>query len=353
MHRGRWTVLAIVLVLVVGGGVALRLTAADTSPAPATKKALAAVAIDVLDLRPTSFDVNPRYDVPVPLGLRLRFHPEGDDGDTHSLYLDVRDAPGDQLECNRYYDCDSWAADAGTYHLRWQEGHPEEDPGIVGLSLLTGDGELRSVTYAGTLVTGDPRELDLPLSVTGDLARLLADDRFSTTTTQEMVDADVRKWPADDGAGDAVPTTPEAVAQWLVQDGVLEPGRGAVAADTSAYGKGAVGVALRSAGRTVTVVLVPPDSAAVPTCGAGWHCAERRGVTTGWKRGVALVIRRTEDAVLIGTVRSRAITDQLPKPAWRYGRAGRDFDALERGFCACTLQTTRAFVDGVELDGFG
>lgn len=352
MPRGRWTVLAIALTLVVGGGVALRLTAADTSPAPATKKALAAVAIDVLDLRPTSFDVNPRHDVPVPLGLRLRFHPEGDDGDTHSLYLDVSDDPGDQVECNRYYDCDSWQSSAGTYHLRWQEGHPEEDPGIVGLSLLTRAGERRSVTYAGTLITGDPRELDLPLSVTGDLARLLADDRYSATTTQEMVDADVRKWPDDDGTGDAVPTTPAAVAQWIVQDGVLEPGRGAVAADTSAYGKGAIGAELRSAGRTVTVVLVPRDSAAVPTCGARWHCVERRGVTTGWQRGVAIVIRRTEDAVLIGTVRSRAITDRLPKPAWRYGRTGRDFEALERGFCACTLQTTRAFVEGIGLDRF-
>ncbi|GAA1508808.1 hypothetical protein [Nocardioides humi] len=326
-------------VVAVGGW----LTGPDDSPAPATKKAVAAVTVDVLGIEPTSYDVNPRWDVPEPLGVEIRFRPEGEDGDSHYLHVRVAEADGEEPTCSEYYQCADWEADGGRFHLAWQEEEPEEDPGIVVLTLRTGD-EVRSVTYAGEQITGDPREQDLPLDVEDDLARLLADDRLSATTTRAMVDADLPRWPKDDTRGDSVPTTPEAVAQWMREDGVGDP-VSTRPADTTEYGDGAVGVELTAQDHTVTVVLVPRDSPSVPVCGADWHCETRRDVVRGWQPGAAIAIRRTPDAVMLATVRAPVI-DGPPRMRSRFGGAGEDYLALADGFAAYVLTTTREFAEG-------
>jgi hypothetical protein len=180
--------------------------------------------------------------------------------------------------------------------------------------------------------------------------RLLTDDRLSATTTREMVDADLPKWPQDDTRGDPVPTTPAAVAQWMVQDGVTDPTGGGRPADTKAYGEGAVGAELTSPDRTVTVVLVPRDSPSVPACGAEWHCETKRGVVRGWQPGTAIAIRRTDDAVMLATVRSPRIA-ALPRNS-RLGSPGADYEALADGYGADNLVTTREFAEGVDLSWF-
>lgn len=318
----------------------------DTSPAPATKQAIAAVTVEVLGISPTSYDVNPLFDVPEPLGVEIRWRPDGGGpGDSHYLHPAVErvaDADPLRLGCGRYQDCAEWDHEAGRMRLTWQEESPESDPGILTLSLETDEGELRRVTYAGASILGDPRDQDdLPLGI-DQLEELLADDRFSATTTQEMVDADLAKWPEDDHSGDAVPTTGAEVAQWAFQDGVTRPADGARPADIAAYGEDAVGAEFRSPGRVTTVVVLPKDSPRVPTCGAGWHCRTQRGVTTGWRRGEVIVIRESDRAAVVGTIRSAEI-DRLPTPSWRHGRVGDDFYALENGFAAYGLTTTKVF----------
>ncbi len=333
---------AVALVAGAGGAVAL-LRGPDTSPVPATKRALAAVTVDVLDIRPTSYDVNPRWDVPEALGVEIRFKPDGG-GDSDYLHVAVDESgTRDLAGCNEYYDCAQWDGAEGTYYLSWQEEQPEEDPGILTLALDTGT-EQRSVTYAGEAITGDPRDQELPLDVESDLARLVSDDRFSATTTQEMVDTDLAKWPDDEDAGDPAPTTPTVLAGWLEEDGLAEPDE-AGPVDASSYGDAAVGVELRSRDRTVTVVLVPKAGGRVPACGSEWSCRKRRGVTTGWREGEVLVLRPTGDAVLVATVRAESLT-AYPRPPWRFGDAGRDVEALQRGWCACNLVTTRAYAQG-------
>lgn len=318
----------------------------DGSPAPATKRAIAAVAVEVLDIEPTSFDVNSRYDVPDPLGVEIRFRPPGDDGDSHYLYVTVEESGTDDVAgCSAHDDCAAWEEQGGTFQLTWQEEEPEEDPGILTLTFETAGGERRRITYAGDLIEGDPRRQQLPLSVEGDLARLLTDDRFSATTTQEMVDADLPRWPKDDTRGDPVPTTPEVVAHWMVQDGVEEP-LSARPAETTAYGDGAVGAELTAKDHTTTVVLVPSDSAAVPACGAAWHCETRRGVVRGWQPGVAIAIRHTQDAVMLVTVRA-AVIDGPPRRRADLGGAGDDYLALAEGYAAFTLRTTKEFAGAV------
>ncbi|WGX98549.1 hypothetical protein [Nocardioides sp. L-11A] len=347
------TVAALVVFVLLSGVIALGnlFAGPDDDPVPATKKAIAAVAVDVLDLRPTSFEVNPRYDVADPLGVEIRFRPPGERGDSHYLYVSVDEAgTRDLAGCGEHDECADWSGDGGTFHLSWQEEEPEEDPGILTLAFRTAAGEQRSVTYAGALIEGDPRDQDLPLDVEDDLARLLTDDRLSATTTQDLVDADLPKWPKDDTRGDPVPTTPDAVAQWMVEDGVTEPKGGGRPADTTAYGDGAVGAELTSPDRTVTVVLVPRDSPTVPTCGAEWHCATRGGVVRGWQPGAALAIRRTGDAVVLATVRSSRIT-ALPRNS-ASASPGADYEALADGYAADNLVTTREFAEGVDLPWF-
>lgn len=317
----------------------------DDTPVPATKKAIAAVAVEVLDLHPTSFNVNPYYDVPDPLGVEIRFRPPGDGGDSHYLHVGVGPARDADAGCGDSYDCADWDGHGGHFHLAWQEEQPEEDPGILTLTFRTAAGEERSVTYAGTLIEGDPRDQELPLSVEGDLVRLLTDDRFSATTTRAMVDADLAKWPKHDTLGDPVATTPEVVAQWMVEEGVRDvPDRRPV--DTSAYGDGAVGVELVARDHTTSVVLVPKDSPAVPTCGADWHCVSKRGVVRGWQPGVAIAIRQTADAVALVTVRAPGVDGPIGRRS-ADGRVGSDYLALADGFAAFTLTTTKEFAGDV------
>ena len=70
--------------------------------------------------------------------------------------------------------------------LQWQEEVPEEDPGT--LNLIVTKQDVTVVMYqSSTPITGDPRTVDLPISVDA-MVELAQDPRVDLTTTQEAVD---------------------------------------------------------------------------------------------------------------------------------------------------------------------
>jgi hypothetical protein len=71
--------------------------------------------------------------------------------------------------------------------LMWEDVAPESDPGVVYVSVDKGD-TTALLFYAGPTITGDPRELDLPIS-TDVLFAIANDRRVDVTTSREAVDA--------------------------------------------------------------------------------------------------------------------------------------------------------------------
>ena len=71
--------------------------------------------------------------------------------------------------------------------LMWEDVAPESDPGVVFVVVDKGD-TTALLFYAGPTITGDPRELDMPIS-TDDLFAIANDPRVDVTTSQEAVDA--------------------------------------------------------------------------------------------------------------------------------------------------------------------
>ncbi|KQY63697.1 hypothetical protein [Nocardioides sp. Root140] len=158
-----------------------------------TPGALAAIVLEHVDAEPASMgdadDFKGSLD-PGAVGADLRFDPgEAEDGDL----LLAAAAPGaiDDLGCGEDgTTCDSWSTDQGKVTLAWQEEMPEEDPGIV-IVAQQRKGEYTWVMYAGDQITGDPRELDLSISV-DEMTSIATDPRFGLKTTQEAVDAGSR-----------------------------------------------------------------------------------------------------------------------------------------------------------------
>lgn len=69
----------------------------------------------------------------------------------------------------------------------WEDEEPEEDPGVVYVIVDKGDSSAL-LFYGGPAITGDPRELDLPISVE-TLFDIANDPRVDVTTSAEAVDA--------------------------------------------------------------------------------------------------------------------------------------------------------------------
>ncbi|MEO5851686.1 MAG: hypothetical protein ABIQ15_04155 [Nocardioides sp.] len=70
--------------------------------------------------------------------------------------------------------------------LMWQDLEPEEDPGVVYVVVPKGDSAVL-MFGSGPDITGDPRDLDLPVSV-AEMFEIANDPRVDVTTTQEAVD---------------------------------------------------------------------------------------------------------------------------------------------------------------------
>ena len=71
--------------------------------------------------------------------------------------------------------------------VAWEEAVPEEDPGVFYVFVSKGGTDVLLFS-SGPRISGDPRHLDLPLSV-DDLLAIAADPRVDVTTSEAAVEA--------------------------------------------------------------------------------------------------------------------------------------------------------------------
>ncbi|WP_345262935.1 hypothetical protein [Nocardioides nanhaiensis] len=157
---------------------------------PTTPRALAAVAAEYTGT-PSSADREADAAEEFArggVGAELRFGSDGEyDGDALTV------AVGQGLDPS-LTDCESTTNEylAGCVEtdlgvLLWEAEAPEEDPGVVYVAVEKGDTSVL-LFYSGPAITGDPRELDLPISVES-LFDIASDPRVDVTTSQAAIEA--------------------------------------------------------------------------------------------------------------------------------------------------------------------
>lgn len=103
-------------------------------------------------------------------------------GRTDSLDVAVAPTTDSPLVCadESFFDaCVELGEDpsGGRLLLGWQEEEPEEDPGVVYV-IDRRDGEDVVARYTGAVVSGDPRELDLGISL-DEMVAVVTDERLT------------------------------------------------------------------------------------------------------------------------------------------------------------------------------
>lgn len=239
----RTAILTVLLLLVAACGTDTGTPRGEDGGVPITQAAIAAVALDHLDvgvdhLQATYTD---RSSPDGLLGADIRYGSEpSEDGDLLRVTLQPhreRDA------CEHSTHCVDLGGGA---HLRWDERVPEEDPGAV-LVVLQRPAEDVLVLSSGPDITGDPRDLDLEVSV-DDLEAIARDDRLHLRTTQDVVTAgdDLEGWGGqepDPHAYDREPSTDTSLvnAYLLRRGGYAGFSDQASSPLKSSWGPGAVG----------------------------------------------------------------------------------------------------------------
>jgi hypothetical protein len=161
---------------------------AGSSTEKTTPRALAAVLVDRLD-RTTKAEATEgiTYYGPGAVGATVHLAPE------NQVELVVGDDLPDELtSCRAEADLRDACVEIGDAVLTWTDEEPEEDPGVVTVTVPKGDGWALA-TQSGPTITSDPRTLDLDVSV-DDMLAMARDRRVGLTTT-----------PATIAAGDEVP----------------------------------------------------------------------------------------------------------------------------------------------------
>ncbi len=172
-------------------------SAAAVGDVPTTPRALAWLASERLG-EPDVADGNSDLEElgPDAVATLLRYgRTDTDDGDSIGFGV-VASVPKALVDCtsrdNDYLTgCREIAAGVV---LQWQEQVPEEDPGTLNL-IVTKDDVTVVMYQSSAPITGDPRRIDLPISVDA-MVELAQDPRVGLTTTQEAVDAgeDLDSW---------------------------------------------------------------------------------------------------------------------------------------------------------------
>ena len=166
-----------VLLLAGCGGVAERNGDATRPASELTPERIASVVADHVDREPSEvspWDVMERELGVTAPGAYLQF------ARRYTLGVAVAEPTDSALVCATpdFFDrCVDLEHDGEDLVLAWQELEPEEDPGIVYVIDRRGDEDV-VVQYGGVSVTGDPRELDLGISVDA-LADIAADGRLT------------------------------------------------------------------------------------------------------------------------------------------------------------------------------
>lgn len=154
---------------------------------PTTPRSLAYVVSEHVDLEPTKAGVdwaadNYRHLFPHPkraVAASTNFAGEG-----NIVVVGIspeREKEGPSCE-------DGFCADLGDgITLTWDEIVPEEDPGLV-VVIAELDTHTVVLRYSGPHITGDPRDLGLPISV-DTLVDIVTDPRVAPTTSQEALDS--------------------------------------------------------------------------------------------------------------------------------------------------------------------
>jgi hypothetical protein len=155
---------------------------------PITERAIAAIMLDHLPGDTT--DRAGQYITTTSphgqIGAELRYNGgPGEDGDLVRATV----TPGDPgVDC-----LPRWCAELETdvvgavMQLRWDIGVPEEEPGAVGV-MLQRAGEYTYVRQSGPMISGDPRELDLPVSIE-EMVAVAEDAWLRLDTSTEAVRA--------------------------------------------------------------------------------------------------------------------------------------------------------------------
>lgn len=122
------------------------------------------------------------------VGAKLQYrNSAGEDGDRVTVAIGKRTL--DELNCPDTGDRSAAVGCVKTARgtVLWARYTPEEDPGNVAVGVRKGAVTVL-VYQSGPKITGDPRELDLPVSV-GDMFTLAEDPRIDVTTSKDAVNA--------------------------------------------------------------------------------------------------------------------------------------------------------------------
>jgi hypothetical protein len=287
--------------------------ASEGDQVPITSRAIAAVMLDHISAR-TSRREATYVDETSPrdyVGADFRYHGDGEsDGDLVRVTLQrARSLP----VCERTPCADL----GGGAQLRWELLAPEEDPGIVAVSLAR-DGTLVTARVSGPDITRDPRAMELEPSVDA-LSELVRDPRLRLRTSPQAV-ADGRQvtdWSGGErqpGELDKVPNDDQTVITGFIygwEDGwryvgpsplkrLLGPG--------AIGGRATVSAALQPVGPgTVDALAAPLPPSWLSRCLAGYTCWSRGSLHFVWKPAsgsdpgdafLAHVARSGETAVL-------------------------------------------------------
>lgn len=198
---------------------------ASGDPGRITHRAVAAVALEHLPTD-TSSRAASYTDESTPseqVSVDLRYGADGEyDGDLVSVAVSAQ--PPAEGTCRR--ELGQHCVDLPTevkyaeMQLRWTEEEPEEDPGTVGIVMVRDGGETASIGYSGPTITGDPRTLDLPISVE-KLVAVVEDPRlrYQATSSTLALGEELDDWEGgepDPEAYELVRNTDHGIAQAYV-----------------------------------------------------------------------------------------------------------------------------------------
>lgn len=191
-----------------------------------THRAVAAVALEHLptDTSSRAASYSDESTPPEQVSVDLRYGADGEyDGDLVSVAVSAQ--PPEEGEACRS-ELGQHCVDLPTevkgaeMQLRWTDEEPEEDPGGVGVVLLREGGETAAIGYSGPTITGDPRELDMPISVE-KLVAVVEDPRlrYQATSSTLALGEELDDWEGGEpepGAYELVRNTDHGIAQAYV-----------------------------------------------------------------------------------------------------------------------------------------
>lgn len=273
--------------------------------APATSRALVAVALTHIDVEPTYFESLRRPDLDYGKGTLGGIIQDGREDNWPDSLVVAATPEGRSPRCGDALKCDVTQTGQGELTIGWVLESPEEDPGFVIVHLERED-EMVQVQYSGPAIHGDPRKQDLKISVT-DMVAIVEDPAFSLTTRQAAVDAGekLKPWKGEKPsspppAPDGEPWTLRALAV-VAKDEMWVPdefGESEFVEPSGPTGKGR-GIWFRSGKTTYDVLIVEdPELPEAIACPVGWECFDGDGATYAWKGNDGAILRDRGDFVV-------------------------------------------------------